>query len=64
MKNTEGCPAAGGAPPKSKFKYQDIKNKRGDLKCSQIVAIVEYLGSIYPLCTYSEKKNVYKRKVS
>lgn len=33
-------------------------------KCSQIVAIVEYLGSIYPLCTYSEKKNVYKRKVS
>ena len=35
MKNTEGCPAAGGAPPKSKFKYQDIKNKRGDLKSPQ-----------------------------
>ena len=33
-------------------------------KCSQIVAIVEYLGSIYPLCTYSDKKNRYKRKVS
>ena len=32
-------------------------------KCSQIVVIVEYLGSIYPLCTYSDNKNRYKRKV-
>lgn len=36
MKNTEGCPAEGEkAPPKSTFKYQDIKIKRGDHKSPQ-----------------------------
>ena len=36
MKNTEGCPTAGGPRPlRVKFKYQDIKIKRGDLKSPQ-----------------------------